>query len=191
MTEEDKRQYNKEYYQKNKYKIYKRWKKWCIVNPEKRKLQLIRYRKRNPDEIRRRGRIDARKRRENPQKRLRMNISTLIFKRLKRRLSGKYRKSSFDFLPYTIEDLMKHIESKFQKGMSWDNYGKWHIDHIIPDSSFHYKNINDAEFQKCWALENLQPLWAKDNLMKSNKYRATENKPKLPQFIKQESLFSP
>ena len=53
--------------------------------------------------------------------------------------------------------------------MSWDNYGEWHIDHILPDSSFYYVSTEDDEFKKCWALSNLQPLWAIDNLKKSNK----------------------
>jgi hypothetical protein len=53
--------------------------------------------------------------------------------------------------------------------MSWENYGKWHIDHITPLSSFDIQNYNDENFKKCWSLENLQPLWAEDNLKKSNK----------------------
>lgn len=58
----------------------------------------------------------------------------------------------------------------FQPGMTWENYGKWHIDHKTPDSWFQYNSINDDGFKKSWALENLQPMWAKDNLSKGNKY---------------------
>jgi len=54
--------------------------------------------------------------------------------------------------------------------MTWDNYGTWHIDHIRPDSWFHYDSVNHEDFKKSWMLDNLQPLWAKDNLMKSNNY---------------------
>lgn len=53
--------------------------------------------------------------------------------------------------------------------MSWDNYGEWHIDHKIPDCKFNYISVNDKEFQKCWALKNLQPLWAIENLRKGSK----------------------
>jgi len=79
-------------------------------------------------------------------------------------------KSTFSFLPYTVDDLIKHLKSKFKDGMSWKNYGKWHIDHIKPDCSFDYKSVEDEEFQKCWALDNLQPLWAIDNFRKNRFY---------------------
>lgn len=84
-------------------------------------------------------------------------------------LLSKNGKSTFTFLPYTIDDLIEHLERLFTVGMTWDNYGYWHIDHKIPDSSFNYKNVEDEEFQKCWALENLQPLWAEDNIKKGYK----------------------
>ena len=66
-------------------------------------------------------------------------------------------------LPATVEF--------FQPGMSWDNYGKygWHVDHRIPVSSFNIISYDCDDFRKCWALENLQPLWAIDNIRKGNK----------------------
>jgi hypothetical protein len=73
-------------------------------------------------------------------------------------------------LGYKPEDLIKHLESLFQLGMTWDNYGQWHIDHVVPESWFLYISEDDEEFKKCWALSNLQPLWAKQNIDKSNKY---------------------
>ena len=53
--------------------------------------------------------------------------------------------------------------------MSWDNYGEWHIDHIIPVSSFSFDNVDSEDFKKCWSLTNLQPLWSYENIKKSNK----------------------
>jgi hypothetical protein len=68
----------------------------------------------------------------------------------------------------SLEDLKRHIESQFISGMTWDNYGEWHIDHKIPCSSF---NLAIAENQhECFNYKNLQPLWAKDNLSKGNKH---------------------
>jgi len=77
-------------------------------------------------------------------------------------------------LEYTWEELKQHIESQFTNGMSWENYGRngWHIDHIRPVNSFE-DTIED--FQKCWALNNLQPLWEVDNIRKSDKWDGKVN----------------
>lgn len=64
-----------------------------------------------------------------------------------------------------LEQVMKHIESKFKQGMSWENYGKWHIDHIIPLCSA--KTPDDVS--KLCHFSNLQPLWALDNIRKKGK----------------------
>jgi hypothetical protein len=76
--------------------------------------------------------------------------------------------SAFKMLPYTPKQLKKSIESKFKDGMSWDNMDKWHIDHIIPASMFNFNSMDDIGFLQCYAIGNLQPMWAKDNLIKSN-----------------------
>ena len=103
---------------------------------------------------------------------LRHNMKSSINRKLRFRLSSKAGKSTFNILPYTVDDLIKHLESKFKDGMTWDNHGMygWHIDHIKPDSSFTYSSVEDEEFQLCWALDNLQPLWAKENLTKSDTF---------------------
>lgn len=63
--------------------------------------------------------------------------------------------------------LRGYIESKFTEGMTWENYGTWHIDHIQPCCSF---DLTKEEEQKiCFHYSNLQPLWAKDNLQKGSK----------------------
>jgi hypothetical protein len=56
--------------------------------------------------------------------------------------------------------------------MTWENYGRdgWHVDHAVPDSWFEYSSVNDEGFIKSWSLSNLKPMWAKDNLSKSNRY---------------------
>ena len=64
-------------------------------------------------------------------------------------------------------EIKEHLESLFTVGMSWDNYGKWHIDHIMPCDSFDL--TVESEQRKCFNYKNLQPLWAKDNLRKGSK----------------------
>lgn len=97
---------------------------------------------------------------------LRIKMSKLIHKVLH---SKKGHRSWQLLVGYNAEDLKKHLESKFSGGMTWDNYGKWHIDHIIPQSEFNFNGPEDPKFKACWSLENLQPLWAMDNIQKSNK----------------------
>ena len=63
--------------------------------------------------------------------------------------------------------VFSHIELQFQEGMTWQNYGKWHVDHILPCASF---DLSKPEEQfKCFNYKNLQPLWAVDNLRKHAK----------------------
>lgn len=70
---------------------------------------------------------------------------------------------------YTRDDLAIHLEKQFTKGMGWDNMREWHIDHIIPVKVFNFSSMDDNEFKACWALSNLRPLWAKENLLKNAK----------------------
>lgn len=77
------------------------------------------------------------------------------------------------------EFLKTYLESKFQSGMSWSNYGNgegyWNIDHIRPLASF--ENLqNKDQFEEAFNYKNLQPLWWRDNLLKSDKWSKNENK---------------
>jgi hypothetical protein len=67
----------------------------------------------------------------------------------------------------TLEFLKGYLEAQFVEGMTWDNYGEWHIDHIIPCADFDLSNPVAQE--TCFHYSNLQPLWAEDNLKKGNK----------------------
>lgn len=72
---------------------------------------------------------------------------------------------TIDILGYSAIELKLYLESLFQEGMSWNNYGEWVVDHIYPVSKFD-KNTPVSIVN---ALSNLQPLWFEDNLKKSNK----------------------
>ncbi len=82
---------------------------------------------------------------------------------------------TYTLLGYTGEELIQHLESQFTNGMSWDNMNEWHIDHIRPVASFNYDSTDHPDFKKCWALNNLQPLWATDNIRKGDKWDGVVN----------------
>jgi hypothetical protein len=93
---------------------------------------------------------------------------TAIYQVLKESNVDKYG-HYFDILQYTPEELITHLELQFKDDMSWDNYGVWHVDHMLPITSFDIREMGDEEFMKCWSLDNLQPMWGEENIRKSNK----------------------
>jgi hypothetical protein len=88
---------------------------------------------------------------------------------LRRVLNGKGKTDSTeDIIGYNSLKLKQRLECQFTKGMSWENYGKWHIDHKKPVSAFVDKNPRIINM-----LCNLAPMWAKDNLKKKNTWIVT------------------
>lgn len=77
-----------------------------------------------------------------------------------------------DVCGYTVADLKQHIEQLFADGMSWEGFmmGDIHIDHVKPQRLFDLSDLDQVK--ECWALTNLQPLWARDNLAKGGKWNA-------------------
>lgn len=143
------KKYQKEYRQKNKEKL-KNYLKLYNQRPEQR--------------------IKQKKKRKTPIMKIRRNMSDSIRYILKTNNLSKNKRKWETLVRYTLQDLKEHLEKLFKPGMNWNNYGKngWVIDHIIPIVFFQFKNTNDVEFLYCWSLNNLQPLWAKDNLEKSD-----------------------
>ena len=133
-----------------KYRIA-RQKKYYLNNKEKRIKDSINY-------YNKRRKIDN-------NFRLKINLRS----RLTKAINSKNKSNNTMVLlgiP-NIEFLWKHLEKTFKKGMTRENYGKWHVDHIIPCSSF---DLSKPEEQfKCFHYSNLQALWAKENLSKNNK----------------------
>lgn len=141
------------------------------------KIRRLRY-KRNPDKIKLlnktyrmklSSKIQANDYHVNRRKidinyKLSSNLRTRLYQAIKRNYKSG---SAVRDLGCSIEQLKIYLEAKFQPDMSWDNYGKWHIDHILPLSKF---NLTDRG-QLCTAVHftNLQPLWAEDNLKKHNR----------------------
>jgi len=101
----------------------------------------------------------------DPSFRLRKAMSVAIRSSLRDEKAGRTWES---LVGYTVDDLRAHLEGRFVAGMTWENYGEWHIDHIIPQSAFSFSSPSDPQFAKCWALANLQPLWGPENIRKSD-----------------------
>jgi len=111
---------------------------------------------------------NAKKRKTDPAYQLQYRIRSRLHKAVSRVNAPKFYRHD-DFIGCTGEELRAHLESQFKHGMRWENYGsKWHIDHIRPISSFDLNNKNEQ--LKCSHFTNLQPLLAKHNIKKSNKW---------------------
>ena len=153
------------YFLKNKKKLYQKNKEWKNKNKIKFSLWRKIYEKlphvRNSinERIRKRMKTD-------PIFRLRRNLRLRLYEYIKYNKGKKYG-SMQELLGCDWIKFKKHIESKFVKNMNWNNYGDWHIDHIIPISKFNLL-IKSEQFKAC-NYKNLQPLWRIDNILKSDK----------------------
>ncbi len=172
---------SKEYYLNRKYYATKN-KIWIENHREQynktRRIWRRSYYKTTESQIRKTPEY-KRKRNEYRQKHSK-NISYIINNRIRTKiyrtlLDKKAGRHWEDLVGYTASDLIKHLESLFKPNMTWKNYGKWHIDHIIPISSFNITSAECEDFKKCWTLENLRPLWAKINIRKGSHIDLSEN----------------
>jgi len=172
-----KRQNNKELYQEKDRQYYYNNKEFCLKKSKK-------WKDNNKDKIREyRNQYNKeryQKLKNDPIFKLRKNIRNSINKFLKKNLNRKSG-SILKYLPYTIQELRNYLESKFENWMNWENYGsyecgrkKWHLDHIRPHSSFFYTSMEELDFKKCWALENLRPLEATENMSKQDKFETLD-----------------
>ena len=142
---------------------------WFEQNKDHRKKYMDEYREKNKEKIREIKRNYEKTRKSNdPIYKLVANFRTAIWTTLKENNMNKYG-HYFEILKYTPEQLSNHLENQFTDGMTWENYGEWHVDHKLPITSFDFKEIGDEEFLKCWSLDNLQPMWAQENIRKSNR----------------------
>lgn len=140
--------YQAEYYRNNRERCDQQKRRWLADNIDKHRASTR--------EAMRRRRATAKGRLEN-------NVSRAVHRALKGRKNGE---PSFALLGFNVEVLMAHLERQFQRGMTWENYGKWHVDHIRPLASFTYSEPSDPDFKRAWALTNLRPLWATENISK-------------------------
>ena len=146
-----------------------------VANKEKINETNKAWRKTNPEKARALSKKAYEKNLSTPEGRLIMNMRSRIYKIIKINQKVK-NKHTLELLGCDGKFLKKHLEKKFNTsqetmGMSWDNYGEWHVDHINPIDYF-LKNhdFNDVEIQKeCFNYNNLQPMWGLENNKKYNK----------------------
>jgi len=168
--------HNKEYRQDNKEKINKHNKEYHQNNKEKIKERVKKYYENNKEKIKEYCQKNKKNRNKYEKNRRKADFNFKILTNIRNRIRSAIKtnaksSSTKELLGCSIEEVQKHLESKFTPGMSWDNWGsgddKWHIDHIIPCASFNM--LLEEDQKKCFHFSNLQPLWQKDNLSKGKK----------------------
>lgn len=160
-----------EKYRKNHREICKaRCKSWYARNSERSKKETRAWMLSHPEQHKANKRALHQKNKHIPAYRIEKTLRSRLYNALKHRLGLKAKKT-MALLGCPIADFVIYLESKFQPGMTWDNYGKgldrWHVDHIIPCALF---DMTRPEHQKiCFHFSNQQPLWAIDNMRKQAK----------------------
>ena len=151
----------KKYYQANKEKAAEYKKKYYHANKEKLAEKLKKYKEANKEK---RAEYQRERRKTDSLFKMKSYVRTRMCVAFKNKGYKKNSKTE-NMLGKSYEKVKKHIGRQFQKGMTWSNYGEWHIDHIIPLSSAK----TEAELLKLCHYRNLQPLWATDNISKGAK----------------------
>lgn len=170
----------------NSPKDIARTRAWVKSNPERSRAIKKAYKLRHREKLlskeragakRRRASLTEQRRQENREyakqryhnvlakdvnKRLLINLRTRLYKAVKGIAKCD---RTVHLLGCSIESFKLYLESLFQERMNWDNYGQWHIDHIMPCAIF---DLSNPEHQKrCFHFSNMQPLWCQDNLSKN------------------------
>ena len=156
------REYRRRHRERNLEKVLERVRKWQKLNPEKARESCRKW-------WAKKGRDRARKyaknrRAQNPLFALASNLRGRVRVAFRRRNLAKP-EGIENILGSTIAEAKAHIEAQFKTGMSWENYGEWHVDHIIPLASAK----TPEELVALCHFTNLQPLWAYENLSKGAK----------------------
>jgi hypothetical protein len=155
--------YRSKWLDKNKIQYKEKCKEWSIKNKKHVSETKKIWRNNNREYFREHQRkYKALKRKNDPIFRITANLRI----RLRKAIKGINKsKKTMELLGCSIEEFKEHIEKKFKKGMTWNNYGKWELDHIKPCCGF---DLNDLDQQKkCFNYANIQPLWKKEHRQKT------------------------
>ena len=177
------KEYQKDYYESNKDKIAERQKTYYKDNKEKINKSRKEYQKLyhkanrekikeyqkdyyevNKEEILKSNRIYKKIRlKEDPLFAAKEKLRKCVYRSF-RRIAQNKPTDTQTLLGCSWQEAKEHFERLFKEGMSWENHGEWHIDHIRPVSSFSEDELHLMNY-----ISNLQPLWEDENLSKSNK----------------------
>lgn len=172
----------KKWYYANKARAHAASRAWALKNPDRRKQIALKSAMKsyyadhvtNKEAVRLRARTPAARLRKQAYRKARRalcphfklveNQRTRVWKALKG--LAKSAKTT-ELIGCSLTQLRSHLELNFQPGMSWENYGAWHVDHKKPCAAFDLKD--PVQQRQCFGWQNLQPLWAADNLKKRDK----------------------
>jgi hypothetical protein len=178
--------YEKQRYENDSLRIKNNANLYYKNNKDHVLVVIKEYQLKNKDKINEDARIRKKKRKvEDPVYKMREAVSKSIYSSLKKNGSSKRGASCFKFLPYTVVQLKEYIEELFDKSwMTWENWGVykvnkwndndpstwvWNLDHIVPQSDLPFISMKEDNFKKCWALSNLRPYSAKQNILDGNR----------------------
>jgi hypothetical protein len=156
-TKQRRREKRQQHSRLNKERLNANVRRWKALNKDKIRKYAKHY---FPEYQRKRGSVDL-------AFRLRGILRHRVWSALKNNTKSA---KTMELIGCSIEYLMGYLEAKFVPGMSWQNYGSWHVDHIKPCATFDLSK--PEEQRKCFHYTNLQPLWEGENLTKGGKYAA-------------------
>jgi hypothetical protein len=150
--------------QKNKEKINERLKELRVKNRDKINKHHREWRKKNRDKINKKVREHNK---TNNLFRLSNNLRASLYSSLKAQNASKNART-LEYSCCSVAFLYTHLKKQFTNGMTWENYGEWHIDHRRPRASFNLNN--EGEIYMCQHYTNLQPMWKIENLKKGDDF---------------------
>lgn len=155
-------------------------KAWRLAHPKEARANVFRWEQHNREKThaygaKYRASEKGKKRNREYEKRIRetdanhkikCNLRTRVYAALKK-AGAKRSANTFSLVGCSLEFLRGYLEARFKEGMTWNNYGKWHVDHKIPCAEFDLRD--PAQQKQCFHFSNLQPLWGPENIRKGAK----------------------
>jgi hypothetical protein len=163
---EQNRQHKKDHYEKNKEQVLTRAKNNYEQNKVEKIAYSIEYQRKNSKKIYQRNKVALEQKiKDSPWLTMHLRLRSGISQALRRTGNSQKPSRTMDITGCSHAQLKEHIEKQFLKGMTWGNRDQWHIDHITPIS----KATCEQDVLALYHFTNLRPMWAADNIRKSNK----------------------